>query len=198
MKIRLSTLTILCCILSCTNSTKPKDSKSIRNDSEGIKSDVRNITWGDSPKEVKVKETWEFNSEAKGTLLYNGSVFNLPCQLIYEFNDSEKLSNCAYIFSHDHTIAGDYLTDFQEIKKLLIEKYGKPTNDTIIRKDHTPLIYIDMDLRSGRLTYITTWLNERTIISLLLNGGESKVTLSISYHSKEYYESPQKKALKDL
>jgi hypothetical protein len=95
-----------------------------------------------------------------------------------------------YIFGLRHTNANAYIDDFKEVKKSLVEKYGRPKHgdDDACWKDE---LYKDdpdiwgMAISAGHLVYQAAWQTDRTDILLMLKGDNFEVRLIAQYTSKE-------------
>lgn len=61
-------------------------------------------------------------------ITYNENIFEMDCTLFYEFYDS-SLARAGYIFSEDYNNIKLYLGYYEKLKKILVSKYGKPTNE---------------------------------------------------------------------
>jgi len=80
--------------------------------------------------EVKKRESSapiEENAD-EGYLIYNDSLFDLPVQVIYDF-DQDKLREVEYDFESDNTSFDRLLEQYLMLREKLSEKYGDPSKD---------------------------------------------------------------------
>lgn len=152
--------------------------------------DFRDVSWGDSAKEVKEKETAELFIEAPGVLWYTTTFWDLECGLWYSFDHKDRLFNSSYTFRNEYANPNKYIEDYERLKKLLNEKYGKPTLDKETWIESSP----EKDknkwgksLKEGKLSLITKWETKETTVDLILDSGYIKgdIFLRLDYNSKE-------------
>ena len=88
----------------------------------------RDTTWGMSKDQViALHETApEYNED--DTLGWTSSVAGKDCFIFYIFAEN-KLARAAYMFNEQHSNRNNYINDYNEIKQLLQDKYGAPSDD---------------------------------------------------------------------
>lgn len=88
----------------------------------------RNTSWGMTKDEVKNSETAKFLDEDDTSLIYTGKVAGLNTSIFYKFINN-KLVSGMYMIEEKHSNKNSYIDDYQNIKKILLDKYGKPSID---------------------------------------------------------------------
>ena len=147
----------------------------------------RNTYWGMSKAQVKESEKTNLIKEEANLLVYQGTVSDLGCLIVYIFSQ-EKLVRCKYSIIEKHTNRNDYITDQQKLKKILIDKYKDPIQDDtawkndLYRNDYQEWGFA---VSVGHLVYFTKWENTETEITLVLYGENYDITLGVEYKSKE-------------
>lgn len=98
--------------------------------------------------------------------------------------ESGSLKVIAFSFLEEHTNKNIYIEDYNYIKKLLIQKYGPPTDedmnwrDTLFKDD--PEDY-GLAIARGDLEYNTDWRLSDTNITLTLKGDNYKISHFLLY-----------------
>ena len=164
----------------------------------------RKTTWGMSKEEVIKAEQLELNSQNDGVLFYESKITDKDVVIVYFFVD-DKLVRSRIGLNEKHSNKNNFINDFNDFKKLLIKKYGKPTLDTHHWRDD--LYKGDkqnegLAISMGHMAYIATWATPSTNIGLLLSGENFSIRCFIEYTSNElgYLENIQieKNALEQL
>src|SRR5260221_13527722 len=89
-------------------------------------SDFRNFNWGSSVAQVKTGERGNPILKIRDNqLFYDDKLAGSDCQVVYIFNDNNKLISGNYAFTRRYPNPQLYLQDYDVFKTLLIEKYGK-------------------------------------------------------------------------
>jgi hypothetical protein len=152
--------------------------------------DFRQANWGMSKNEVKAIENAELDYESDDILGYNVKigVNNFFCG--YYFLE-DKLYQAGYSYIDNHTNNNDYIVEYEKLKELLIQKYGKPEIDEVIWKNDLfkdDIQHWGVAISMGHLMYHTTWENDVTIIGMILHGDNYETSLAIGYDSKQLKE----------
>ena len=167
--------------------------------------DFRNVAWGASQEEVKVSENIKPLAEDKESILFKVQLAGKGVTLVYNFLSQHGLYSSGYLFDEKHTNQNDFIDDYDEIKSLLIKKYGPPILERVVWlndlfKDD-PKDY-GMAVSIGHLKYVSTWKVEQTNISLGLVGDNYKINMLLNYKSerlnKLVEEAQELKKLKDF
>ncbi len=156
--------------------------------------DFRKTKWGMSAAQVKSSESLAIADENKKTLMYKTNILNKNVVLLYQFIDNQLVS-AVYLLKETHTNKNNFITDYNDFKKTLTKKYGKPKKDKIFWKND---LYKDdysswgMAISVGHLIYSSGWETEDTEIMNTLIGENYKITFGVSYYSKKLKELTQK------
>ena len=143
----------------------------------------RGTQWGMSKKDVRSIETADFSQEEPDQLFYNSKVAGLDCSIDYEFYH-DSLWSAGYFFNETHTNQNDYIDDYNNIKEILLEKYGEPLAEEITWRND---LYKDdpqqqgFAISLGHLIYTSSWLFGDTFIYTFLGGENYKIQHGVSY-----------------
>jgi len=157
--------------------------------------DFRKTKWGMSKDQVKSSEPLKVAKETDDMLLYKTTVIGKNVLLVYIFVNNQ-LVRSKYILAEFHTNNNDFITDFNEFKKILVKKYGTPIKDEKIWRND---LYKDdfsnwgMAIALGHLLYFAQWETSNTTITAILKGDNFDITCGIEYASKKL-EDLEKKA----
>ena len=168
--------------------------------------DFRSFAWGASFNDVQTNEKSDFLIKDKNDMLqYKDKLAGYDCDVVYSFNENDKLISGNYIFTKRYTNPQIYLQDYSTFKKLLTQKYGKPNSDKLnwsnnassSEKHNYGLAIVD-----GSLTLTTVWTTERSIVQIVLISFNRIPSLHIHYTAKSLDELQNgdelQKALKKL
>ncbi len=150
--------------------------------------------WGMSKSQVKSSESLKIHQNTKTTLLYKTSILNKKVLLGYTFVDNQLVST-GYLLAESHSNNNSFISDYEDFKKTLTKKYGKPKADRIVWKND---LYKDtysswgMAISVGHLVYLSSWELEDTIIDNILMGDNFKITHMVRYNSKKLKELEEK------
>ena len=170
----------------------------------GTSAGFRKTTWGMTKEQVRRTEKGKVAKEESDMLVYEGSVLNLNCLILYLFTEG-KLVRAKYGITEKHTNKNDYISDFGSLKKSLTKKYGKPTKDKQYWRNK--LYRNDYDQRGfavslGHLSYFTKWEPASTNITLFLRGDNFDILLGVDYQSQQFKyleeRAKEKKAQEEL
>lgn len=157
--------------------------------------DFKEAKWGMSKNEIKKLEKGEIIDENTSTtpeiLIYREIVAGLEFNVVYFFV-KDKLVRSKYmaletLLEMFVTKGNDYIIGYITLKKLLIDKYGKPTKDKQYGKNDRhkdDYQHWGSAISAGDLSYFTNWETERTSITLALYGHDYRITLVVGYKSK--------------
>lgn len=144
----------------------------------------RGATWGMSIPEVKKIEGITPTAETDSGLFYaDQSVANIPATVHYSFING-SLASGAYIATQQHTHRPQHISEYKTVEALLTAKYGAPSRSKTVWHDSTFKHQPDQwgtALALGHLTMGSQWTADDTEISMLLSGGDFKVTLTVLY-----------------
>ena len=148
----------------------------------------RRTTWGMTRDAVESSEPTEIVHDEGDRIVYVGNVAGRDCHFSYYFVN-DKLVRAFYKLSVLHTDDNDCIWDYNEIKKLLLQKYGTPSEDEqfwIISKYKENEDKWCYAVGLGHLEYKTKWETEVSEIALLLFGKAHIFYLNIIYQSKAF------------
>jgi hypothetical protein len=150
--------------------------------------DLRKTTWGMTKEQVKASEELKPWGEEDDMIFYRSELAGRSCALAYRFVD-DKLVSGSYVFNHTHTNQSDFFTDFDTMRDLLTEKYGKPKwGDTTWKNSlyRNEPEYRGLALGMGHITKTAGWSTPSTDISMRLTGDNYKVQFGIGYIGKRF------------
>jgi hypothetical protein len=150
--------------------------------------DFRQVRWGMTPTQVKASEKIKPDGENADGIVYPVQIAGLDASLFYRFVQS-TLVDAHYGFLVRHTNGGAYLDDFDGVKKLLTEKYGKPVLDDQVWEND---LYKDdpqnwgTALAVGHLHCRARWETPTTIISEVIWGDNFEIHFAVMYQGKAF------------
>lgn len=151
--------------------------------------DFRNAKWGMSREEVKKTEQEKIVGEDENTIGYESGLAGKGVLLVYIFVE-DKLVRAKYVLAEDFTNKNDYYDGFfDNVKKLLTEKYGKPSkNDKIWRNNlyRNDRQNLGMAIAVGHFLEFSKWSTPSTDIIAFIHGNNYKISTGIEYVSKEF------------
>jgi hypothetical protein len=161
----------------------------------------RKSKWGMTAAEVKASEPLEIAREDEGLLGYKTSVIGKDVFVVYFFIDNQ-LTRARYVLAESHSNKNDFITDYEDFKKILIKKYGNPVQDeSLWRNDLYKDDYSDWGtaISLGHLLYFSNWKTNDTEISNMLMGENYDISCIVEYSSTNLKEiekkAQEKKAL---
>jgi len=109
------------------------------------------------------------------------------------------------VLVESHTNKNDFITDYNDFKKILTKKYGKPKQDeTLWKNDLYKDDYSDWGtaISIGHLVYLSSWETQDTEINNILMGENFAISCIVEYTSKNLKEiekkAQEKKALDEF
>lgn len=164
--------------------------------------DFRGFTWGNPLDKIQADEIAQLlfkvsNNEIEYKDVLGGS----DCDVVYIFNDNDKLTSGMYIFSKKYSNPQLYLQDYNKFKALLTEKYGKPVSDkenwankTSVAEKHN----YGQAVADGNLSLSAVWNTGRSVIKIvLLTTNDKRISLQIHYTAQSLDELENKEELKE-
>jgi len=150
--------------------------------------DFRNTKWGMTKSQVEESEDMELYLEIESNLIYKSTIGGKKASIIYSFTNDNELYRGAYCFEEEHTNRNDFINDFEEINKILSNKYGYPISDEKIwlndlyKNDNKEWGFA---VSLGHLRYDTSWENRKTKILHSVNGENYKINHIVLYFNDE-------------
>ena len=185
-----------------TVSTTASTTKKPESTTKKRKTDFRNVCWGDSAARVKKEETAKFIGESAqdtvGNMLsYEATIAGESTDLSYCFDDNDKLYRVYFGCNTKYTSFGQWKNCYDNLKKSLTAKYGKPKTDTVVNNVNQILIDLagSQALEYGYVSYIADWKTSRTNIRLALMSQEYKVFCGVLLTDKNHKDDPKDSGL---
>lgn len=156
-----------------------------------LAADFRNVDWGMNMEQVKELETGDLILEENNDLMYSTTLVGYDVYLLYRFTNDDQLANTGYVFDVTYMNGNKYIDDYDEIKSLLTEKYGKPLDtgeywlNDLYKGD---VQHYGTAISIGHLIYETDWEADKAFIRLRLYGENYDTSLILSYMSDEYFQ----------
>lgn len=156
--------------------------------------DFRRARWGMTKEEVRRTESAQPLDEGENYLAYWGTLGGKSVVYVFTFKGG-RLYAGAYRLAEDHSNFNLYVDDFNDWKRLLQEKYGKPLYDRREWKGGTS-IYKDTPedwgwaVALGHLRFEAAWKTERSWIAIVLAGDNYEAWVQIFYYDLNSLSSP--------
>jgi len=164
----------------------------------------RKSKWGNSKNYVKDNESATLVNNKPDVLTYKKNIGKFNVLISYLFTNN-KLTSGVYVVNNKYEESIKYIYDFDQLKKVLTEKYGKPDKDVKDWKIDTykgDFKNWGKAVQEGMLTEYAIWNEEKSIVTLKLTSVDGRIRLTINYLSvelKDYKEKVEKhQLLKDL
>lgn len=166
-------------------------------DPEESKTHFRNTRWGMTKEQVLRIEGQPVhleNSKGLDIIQYPQRILNMECLVGYVFAEN-RLAKAKYSFLGKQGDKNQYVLEYQNIKNILISKYGRPLSEKALW--HDPLYKGDdsnwgLAISQGHLELNSRWKDNETEILLRLSGGNNRLSLVVEYSGLEYKELTQK------
>ena len=165
----------------------------------------RKTRWGMTRKEVRISEGKRkpVLDPTEKEICYVDTISGKTFLVAYSFVDN-KLVSGAYALMEKHTNYNMYVEDYEEVKELLIKKYGKPEDKWFDGNDYREMLWRNdlykddpdhwgLAISMGDLVFRLCWKTSDTDIMLQLAGDNFKVRLNVGYFSRNL-ENLQEKA----
>lgn len=163
----------------------------------GIKRHFRNSRWGMNQAQVVRLEGSPNHRENSGGLdifQYPQKVLNMDCMIGYVFADN-KLAKAKYSFIAKFEDNNQYVREYEKIRDILVQKYGKPEAEMNLWRDkmyQDDRSYWGLAVSRGHCEFNSQWQDSETVIQLRLYGGKERVFLVVLYSGLEYLELASK------
>lgn len=157
------------------------------------------MKWGLSKKkilEMEGKPAHQQRSKGLDIMIYEQKVINLDCSIEYIFA-SNKLSQTKFRFQNSYLDKNAYLQDYQKIKEALIQRFGRPLEESLKWLDSA---YKDdfsawgEAISQGHLKLNSRWLTPQTEIVACLDGSNEEIALTVEYTGLQLRELAKKTA----
>lgn len=151
---------------------------------------------------MKQEETAKFitdgSDDTVGNMLcYEATIAGENTNLTYCFDKNDKLYRVLFDCTTKYTSFGQWKNCYDNLKKSLTTKYGKPKTDTVVNNVNQDLIDLagSQALEYGYVSYIADWKTNRTNIRLALMSQEYKVFCSVLLTDKNHKDDPNDSGL---
>jgi len=124
---------------------------------------------------------------------YEENISNVNLTIMLEFYKDELIQISCLFPDEDHKNLNDYIKDYENLKKYLIEKYDDPTEEGIEWKKDKYRNEPDkwgLAVSKGDLHYFSIWDTSKTTVIQELGGWKGKIsfTPAVVFRSKRYKE----------
>jgi hypothetical protein len=165
-------------------------------------SDLRQVSWGMSPEQVRAAESGEA-AEISGGLRYPAQDLLKTGNLSYYF-EGGKLIRAVYVFASKHDDLDQFIADFHTVSKQLVAQRRAASCERVIWLDDSlqlermPYLIQDraipatimasdpqigLSLSLGHFQMIEAWVTPRTQISHTITGSEGRITHRVEFRS---------------
>lgn len=169
--------------------------------SRGVdESAFRGVPWRSSPADARAREADEPIHSTPEMLVFDGTVADIPCHVVYLFAAGE-LSRGKYILQRHSD--EQLISDFLRLEGLLKEKYGAPDEINDFWKDPDYARFgITSAISQGMLSMYRVWTLASTTVAIVITAEDFDVRVAVEYQSVEMEaqdaEVQQARALRDL
>ena len=128
--------------------------------------------------------------EAADVFFCRESLIDRNFSLSFSFLDGEFV-RAGYVLADSPTNAAIYFDVYEQLKSLLIEKYGNPSTESEKVITDPMSLYRDREyaLVMGELKWSVTWERAQTNIGLVIYGDNGKADLVLVYESVAHLEA---------
>jgi len=153
--------------------------------------------WGQNQTALREAVTGELVRDDQGTLIYSHSLGDHAVLEGYEFHDGSLIRSQYLFLQRPINRLNEFIDYYSAVKQVLIESYGKPTQDQVLWENdlYQPLPdYWGVAVMIGYLSYVATWETSEGTISLSLTSDRHS-KLTIDYRSRGFLEHEQTAAV---
>ena len=161
------------------------------------KKNFRNTRWGmNRAQVVRIEGSPDYHENSGGLdiIQYPQKVLNMDCMIGYVFAHN-KLAKAKYSFIARFENKNQYISSYNKIKDILIQKYGRPEADRILWQDkyyQNNRSNWGLAISLGHLEFNTVWRDSETEIQFRAYGGNGRIFLVVLYSGLEYSNLAQK------
>ncbi|MDY7001091.1 MAG: hypothetical protein SVS15_04835 [Thermodesulfobacteriota bacterium] len=146
---------------------------------------LRKTRWGMSRQEVIDSEQGKSPHEKDNRISYKVKVLGKDFLLLYFFAQN-KLVRAVYFLDVEHSNKNDFIYEYEEIKEVLTEKYGRPIKDKTLWANYlykNDRSHWGLAISLGHVHFYSTWKKEDTRITNYLSGENSDIHCFVEYAS---------------
>ncbi len=162
-----------------------------------IKTHFRNTHWGMNKSQVVRIEGSPNHLDNSGGLdiiQYSQKILNMDCMIGYVFADN-KLAKAKYSFLAKHENKNQHVRDYEKLKDILVQKYGKPEAEKTLWQNkayqHDRSNW-GLAVSQGHCEFNSLWQDSETEIQLRLYGEKDRIFLVVLYSGLEYSDLARK------
>lgn len=154
------------------------------------KHDIREVNWGWSMSKVKDAEKLKILKQDVQRIIYEGTLDNKNFDIDYQFINS-KLVRVFYLYEGKHVNMNSYIEDYNDLKKILADKYNNNIYDSTIWKDDLfkdKAEDVGLACSVGHVVFHSRWISndEKTQVDLVCGGENYTITLGVIYTSIQF------------
>lgn len=163
---------------------------------KSYETNFRNSKWFDTKEDVKNIESAELTLEQPDALAYKVKLNNDEFLALFYFN-KKRFYQGVYLLKEKYVNENNFYNKYNEIKSILIEKYGEPKKITKKRSRnlYNGIDEIGMAIQTGEYTEYTLWETKNSTILLIIEGENFDSKLTIRYNTKDPELSKEIKVL---
>ena len=167
----------------------------------------RKTVWGMARESVKLTEKRKPIIDKGNNLAYNDTLIGLNMGVFYNFVEN-KLVRAGYGVVEEHSNKNLYIQDYKELKGVLLEKYGEPSDKWFGGDKYKEITWLNdlykddpshwgFAISLGHLVYQSCWETDETDIVLRLSGDNYEIQLNLVYFSKKLKDLEEKEKEKE-
>lgn len=140
-----------------------------------------------TPEKVQRAERTELIGGGNDILAYKVSFLGTQMMLYYMF-DKDSLFRAAYSSVEKYINLDNYINDYNNYREQLVQYHGEAHRIELQWKNDE---FKDIPekqgiaLQSGHLVMVSSWVTAESIVTLICMGDGTKISLEITYESKE-------------
>lgn len=142
--------------------------------------DFRSSCWGMSKWDVRYSEDISPQSEGEGYITYRKEVMGLDTIVGFHFLEG-SLVEAGYAFREPLQTEHSYRNAYERVRDILRHTYGEPSIDGELAE-----MCCDYSADDDSLAYLSEWLTARSIIRLILIGGDEGYEFGVVHRSREH------------
>ncbi len=157
--------------------------------------EFRGLKWGAKQSQVKARMSIKPTYAAKDYLSYKETLLGIEVSTLFGF-ENNKLVRGGYITKALHVKNLEHLADHYTIKESLINKYGKPTNDTepFFEEHFADIEKLFKAIQNKEITFFSRWeLKDKTIKLIFTTNDSMRFTTIVLFQQLGDAERQAKK-----
>ncbi len=147
--------------------------------------DFRSSSWGMSKRDVRYSEDISPQSEGDGYITYRKEVMGLDTIVGFHFLEG-SLVEAGYAFRESFQTEHMYRSEYERVKDILTVKYGEPSVEGDLADICCDGLGCEDSECDDSFAYLSEWLTSRSIIRLVLIGGDEGFEFGVLHRSREH------------